>query len=86
MAPDHSVSPLVTNRCCGHKVVPVVATITNPGMWTLAAKDSIKLKKESCRPILDYGTPEAVERYGQIKMGAAMAFSTAKDPGMRRFQ
>ncbi|KAK3571285.1 hypothetical protein QTP86_005921 [Hemibagrus guttatus] len=46
--------------------------------WTLEVRDAVKLKKESYRAWLAWGTPEAAEAYRQAKRTAARVVSEAK--------
>ncbi|KAK3508584.1 hypothetical protein QTP70_034104 [Hemibagrus guttatus] len=46
--------------------------------WTLEVRDAVKLKKESYRAWLAWGTPEAAEAYWQAKRTAARVISEAK--------
>ncbi|KAK3510916.1 hypothetical protein QTP70_025542 [Hemibagrus guttatus] len=46
--------------------------------WTLEVRDAVKLKKESYRAWLAWGTPEAAEAYRQAKQTAVGVVSEAK--------
>ncbi|KAK3516473.1 hypothetical protein QTP70_016707, partial [Hemibagrus guttatus] len=46
--------------------------------WTLEVRDAVKLKKESYRAWLAWGTPEAAEAYRQAKRTTAVVVSEAK--------
>ncbi|KAK3510172.1 hypothetical protein QTP70_026760 [Hemibagrus guttatus] len=46
--------------------------------WTLEVRDAVKLKKESYRAWLAWGTPEAAEAYRQDKRTTAVVVSEAK--------
>ncbi|KAK3514942.1 hypothetical protein QTP86_005099, partial [Hemibagrus guttatus] len=66
-------------RSCGRKVSGAGRS-GNPQTqwWTLEVRDAVKLKKESYRAWLDWGTPEAAEAYQQAKRTAAGVVSEAK--------
>ncbi|KAK3506408.1 hypothetical protein QTP70_009328 [Hemibagrus guttatus] len=55
-------------RSCGRKVSGA-GRGSNPRTqwWTLEVRDAVKLKKESYRAWLAWGTPEAAEAYRQAK-------------------
>ena len=53
--------------------------------WTPAVRDAVKLKEESYRALLAYGTPEAADRYRQAKLCAAMAVAEAKTQAWEDF-
>ncbi|KAK3572533.1 hypothetical protein QTP86_034321, partial [Hemibagrus guttatus] len=66
-------------RICGHKVSGA-GRGGNPRTqwWTLEVRDAVKLKKESFRAWLAWGTPKAAEAYGQAKRTTAVVVSEAK--------
>ncbi|KAK3574013.1 hypothetical protein QTP86_034352 [Hemibagrus guttatus] len=66
-------------RSCGRKVSGA-GRGGNPRTqwWTLEVRDAVKLKKESYRAWLAWGTPEAAEAYRQAKQTAAQVVSEAK--------
>ncbi|XP_072564341.1 uncharacterized protein [Paramormyrops kingsleyae] len=67
------------DRSCGRKVVGACRG-GNPRTrwWTPVVRDAVKLKKESYRAFLACGTPEAADRYRQVKRDAASAVAEAK--------
>ncbi|XP_054621698.1 uncharacterized protein vopp1b isoform X1 [Dunckerocampus dactyliophorus] len=67
------------DRSCGRKVVGACRG-GNPRTrwWTPVVRDAVKMKKESYRAFLAYGTPEAADRYRQAKRSAALAVAEAK--------
>ncbi|KAK3557981.1 hypothetical protein QTP86_005631 [Hemibagrus guttatus] len=66
-------------RSCGRKVSGA-GRGGNPRTqwWTLEVRDAVKLKKESYRAWLAWGTPEAAEAYRQAKRTTAVVVSEAK--------
>ncbi|KAK3528006.1 hypothetical protein QTP86_013119 [Hemibagrus guttatus] len=66
-------------QSCGRKVSGA-GRGSNPRTqwWTLEVRDAVKLKKESYRAWLAWGTPEAAEAYRQAKRTTAMVVSEAK--------
>ncbi|KAK3539185.1 hypothetical protein QTP86_028803 [Hemibagrus guttatus] len=66
-------------RSCGRKVSGA-GRGGNPRTqwWTLEVRDAVKLKKESYRAWLAWGTPEAAEAYRQAKRTTAMVVSETK--------
>ncbi|KAK3542715.1 hypothetical protein QTP70_000100 [Hemibagrus guttatus] len=66
-------------RSCGRKVSGA-GRGGNPQTqwWTLEVRDAVKLKKESYRAWLVWGTPEAAEAYRQAEQTAAGVVSEAK--------
>ncbi|TWW68218.1 hypothetical protein D4764_19G0000160, partial [Takifugu flavidus] len=54
-------------------------------VWTPAARDAVKLKKESYPALLACGTPEAADRYRQAKRSAATAVAEAKTRAWQEF-
>ncbi|KAK3553040.1 hypothetical protein QTP86_031194 [Hemibagrus guttatus] len=69
----------VAIRSCGHKVSGA-GRGGNPRTqwWTLEVRDAFKLKKESYRAWLAWGTLEAAEAYRQAKRTTAVVVSEAK--------
>ncbi|KAK3513103.1 hypothetical protein QTP70_001397 [Hemibagrus guttatus] len=66
-------------RSCGRKVSGAGCS-GNPRTqwWTLEVRDAVKLKKESYRAWLTWGTPEAAEAYRQAKRTTAVVVTEAK--------
>ncbi|KAK3515089.1 hypothetical protein QTP70_006710 [Hemibagrus guttatus] len=66
-------------RSCGRKVSGA-GRGGNPRTqwWTLEVRDAVKLKKESYRAWLAWGTPEAAEAYRQAKRTTAVVVLEAK--------
>ncbi|XP_013877605.1 chromobox protein homolog 1 [Austrofundulus limnaeus] len=69
----------VSYRSCGHKDVSACHG-SNPRThwWTPVMREAVRLKKESYRAFLAYGTPEAADRYRQSKQIAARMVAEAK--------
>ncbi|KAK3513401.1 hypothetical protein QTP70_014229 [Hemibagrus guttatus] len=72
-------STRIAIRSCGRKVSGA-GHGGNPRTqwWTLEVRDAVKLKKESYRAWLAWGTPEAAEAYRQAKRTTAVVVSEAK--------
>ncbi|KAK3528482.1 hypothetical protein QTP70_000305 [Hemibagrus guttatus] len=73
-------------RSCGRKVCGA-GRGGNPRTqwWTLEVRDAVKLKKESYRAWLAWGTPEAAEAYRQAKRTTAAVVSEAKTRAWEEF-
>ncbi|KAK3516631.1 hypothetical protein QTP70_022033 [Hemibagrus guttatus] len=73
-------------QSCGRKVSGA-GRGSNPQTrwWTLEVRDAVKLKKESYRAWLAWGTPEAAEAYRQAKRTTAVVVSEAKTRAWEEF-
>ena len=58
---------------------------TRTHWWTPTVRDSIKLKKASYLGFLACGTPEAADRYQQVKRCVAVAVAEAKTRAWEEF-
>ncbi|KAI3368630.1 hypothetical protein L3Q82_025638 [Scortum barcoo] len=62
-------------------LVPVVVALPNPVVDT-GSKGCSRMKKESYRTMLAYGTPDEVDRYRQAKASPAWTVLEAKTSGL----
>ncbi|TWW77340.1 hypothetical protein D4764_12G0007300 [Takifugu flavidus] len=74
------------DRCCGRKVVGACrGSNARTCWWTTAARDAVRLKKESYRALLACGTPEAADGYRRAKRSTATAVAEAKTRAWEEF-